>query len=68
MYSPGERGGLWYRMKVPFALWVMVDSFDAEHAVPEVSKKVLSLKATLHFPRSITTWVGKWATTHGNTG
>ena len=44
-------------MKVPFAWWVMVDSFDAEYAVPLSHKNILSLKTTLHFPNLITTWV-----------
>ena len=61
-------GRLWYRMNVPIALWVMADFLDAEHTVPRFEKNIISLKATLHFPYSITTSVGKWATTHGNTG
>ena len=49
-----DPGGLWYRMKALFALWVMTVRFDAEHTVPRCKKNILSLKATLHFPNLIT--------------
>ena len=50
-----EPGLLWFRIKVPFALWVMAEVFDAEHAVSRSKKNITSLKATPHFANSITT-------------